>query len=467
MKSNRSNRGAFILASVMAAACSSAPQAETSATSAAAITSAPPFATPVQAKASAPLAGGSGVKPQDLGFSADPMTGTVNMYFIVYGDWTDSPSSPQVLFDLANTISGSPYIDILSTWSASTTQSLGASSIAYLNATGSILLDDNDVQTLVSTIIGVRGWPADPNGVYFFVAGDNVTLIDAAMDLSFCSNMCGYHYAMPYEGQTIKYAWIGNPKHCGPLGQTGACFQAQPYMTDANAPHGDAAGDSMAFTMAHELAEAITDPFPYLDVNDILEIDDTCAGTFPQLFYTNGGSSGTIANATLWAGTSKAQSFILPSIDVNMGTGFCALSLPSAPKCVITAAPCGESGVEISCSGEIAGDLNGDVQFQRDGVTFATTQGSDTVYPTWPVTDAGIGLVDTTAGTHEWQVCSGNGAGGLDCYGPETFSNPGVCCPAGDVLSANHCCPAGETWNGGMRHCEVPCVPTARKLCPG
>ena len=81
----------------------------------------------------------------------------------------------------------------------------------------------------------------------------------------FCTQFCGWHF---FNGN-IKFAWIGVP----PSGCN--CF-AQGY-----SPNGNAAVDSVVNVLAHELAEAATDP--YLDAwynSNWYENADICAWNF-------------------------------------------------------------------------------------------------------------------------------------------------------------------------------------------
>jgi len=455
--------GAAALVGIAASACSAGPADRTGSGSAAVTAARPAFAAPLAtAKIPSPSSGsgGGGVKPQDLGFSKDPMTGDVHMYFIMYGDWSDSSWSPNVIYQLAGDIGGTPYLDLLSTWNAAT-MAYGpyAQSWVYDVHTGPILLDDAGVQGVVTSNIAAHGWANDPQGVYFVLAGDNVNVIDAGQNLSFCSNMCGYHQA---TASGLKYAWIGNPKHCGPAGQTGGCFVYQPYLTDANSPHRDLVGDSMAFVTAHELIEAITDPYPNLNQFAQPEVADVCASTLPQEYWLDSGHT-TLVNIVFNPGQSIQNAFLLPAIDVDAGSGYCAIAPPAAPSCTISQAACGRSGVSIVCNGVVGGDITGVVQFQRDGVTFSTTQQSDTVYPLWPhdTTTNVDGLTDTTAGQHTWRVCSGDGKGGLLCTTPATLSNPSpACCqppPRG--------CPKKTSWNQDDCQCEADWQPPCHPIC--
>lgn len=156
--------------------------------------------------------------------------------------------------------------------------------------------------------------PFDSDGLYLVLTGPEIYQED------FCSTACGFHSytapdslveealgkqahfeenrekvasEMPNEGlrsSRLVYAWVGNaaqqcPEFCG------FPFAAPPYLPEKFAtlvspPSGDQALDSMVAIMAHELAEATTDPFMtgwYTGNREYpLEIADACIGIFGE-----------------------------------------------------------------------------------------------------------------------------------------------------------------------------------------
>ena len=85
--------------------------------------------------------------------------------------------------------------------------------------------------------------------MYFYLGDYNFKLLicsDVVLN-GFCSEYCGWHY---YIGD-YKYASIGVPPSTG----CGGCISQNP------SPNGNSAVDSVVNVIAHELAEAATDPF--------------------------------------------------------------------------------------------------------------------------------------------------------------------------------------------------------------
>eukprot|EP00898_Chlorokybus_atmophyticus_P005729 jgi/Chlat1/6157/Chrsp41S05704 len=201
----------------------------------------------------------------------------VNVYYAFYGNWVSLPySSYNTRATLASLAQG-----IGSTWwwrnieSRYTTDfSLGYSPVVYQ---GSVFyngyfygqtITDSQVQILarnaaLSPYFG--GW-VDPNGVYFVITDNTVTIS------GFCTKHCGWH---TYDGYNMKYAFIGNSATRCP----GSCGGPLAYRP-TSAPN-DWAADMMASVLAHELMEAHSDPRlnAYKDLSGN-ENADKCAWTY-------------------------------------------------------------------------------------------------------------------------------------------------------------------------------------------
>ena len=116
------------------------------------------------------------------------------------------------------------------------------------------LQDDVDAQRVLRSALSTHvSLPVDPNGIYVIV------LSAARMDGA-CSDWCGYHSfarlpAAEYGGDeaAVVYAVLADLSDCAKT-----CWAAN--LTNGNAPSGSAAADAMASVLAHELAEAVTDP---------------------------------------------------------------------------------------------------------------------------------------------------------------------------------------------------------------
>jgi len=90
----------------------------------------------------------------------------------------------------------------------------------------------------------------------------------------FCTSFCGWHTYVNLNGAIYKFGWIGVPKPGCP------CY---PPSNELKSPNGNPALDAAISVIAHELAEAATDPTG----------DGWCyRGTSPSCF-----ASGTVENA--------------------------------------------------------------------------------------------------------------------------------------------------------------------------
>ena len=233
------------------------------------------------------------------------MLGTVNVYYIWYGNWSGN-SATTILTDLAQNLGGSPYWNINTTYTdpsglaiSNSLHYAGSTTDAYSKGT---VLADADIQTIVSAKIASNALPKDTNGIYFVL-----TSADVNASSGFCSQYCGWHTHGTISGSDIKYAFVGNPDHCP------ASCAAQ-----TTSPNGNAGADGMASIIAHEAEEAATDP----DLNAWYdrrgaENADKCAWTFGTTYSAGGG----LANMKL--GT---RDYYIQQNWVNASGGFCAKS---------------------------------------------------------------------------------------------------------------------------------------------
>ncbi|KAL6561858.1 hypothetical protein OROGR_002865 [Orobanche gracilis] len=125
------------------------------------------------------------------------------------------------------------------------------------------------------------------NGMYLILTSSEV-MVD-----EFCRAVCGYHYFTNITstvGVTVPmpYAWIGHsgtqcPGHCAiPFAWSNASGQTPPAALGA--PNGDVGTDGMISVIAHELAEASTNPLITAwyagDPIAPSEIADMCIGKY-------------------------------------------------------------------------------------------------------------------------------------------------------------------------------------------
>jgi hypothetical protein len=232
--------------------------------------------------------------------------GTTNAYYIWYGNWSGNTATT-ILTDLANSIGGSPYFNINTTYYNGSNQHVSNAVILAKSTNDSYsqgtALSDSAIQAVVASAISSNRLPKDANAVYFVL-----TSADVNATSGFCTQYCGWHTHGTIAGSDIKYSFVGNPDRC-----PSAC-SAQP-----TGPNGNAGADGMASIIAHELEEAVTDP----DLNAWYdrrgyENADKCAWTF--------GMTSTAPNGALYNMTLGSRNYLIQQNWVNAGGGYCAKS---------------------------------------------------------------------------------------------------------------------------------------------
>ncbi len=265
----------------------------------------PPKGGPINARSNASpfaRAGANGIS-----YHGGPvMLGTTNVYYIWYGNWSGNTATT-ILTDLANSIGGSPYFNINTTYyngSGTHVSKLvhlaGSTTDNYSQGTS---LSDAQIQTVVSTAISLGRLPTDTKAVYFVLTSSDVTASSG-----FCTQYCGWHTHGTISGSDIKYSFVGNPDRC-----PSSCS------AQTTGPNGNAGADGMASIIAHELEETVTDP----DLNAWYdsrgaENADKCAWTF--------GTESTASNGSKYNMTLGSRQFLIQQNWVNASGGYCAKS---------------------------------------------------------------------------------------------------------------------------------------------
>jgi hypothetical protein len=285
------------------------------------------------------------------------LQGTVNIYYILYGNWASSQAGANaatILADFARSIGGSPYFNINTTYGDTTGNVSGnvafAGSISDSGSLGTALTSAN-IQSLVSGALSTGKLPTDTNGVYFVLTAPGVTLP------GFLTSFCGWHTYATLNGANIKYSFVGNAT--GP--SFGACA------VQGTSPNGNPGVDAMISVIAHELEETTSDPNlnAWWDANGA-ENADKCAWRFGTYYAAAGGG---FANMKL--GT---RDFLIQQNWVNAGGGKCALSYNSTPDFSISVSPTSQSlPVAGGTTGKYtitAAAVNG---FNTSGITYTVT----------------------------------------------------------------------------------------------
>jgi hypothetical protein len=219
----------------------------------------------------------------------DIMLGTNYVYFIWYGWGANKPQG--LLQTLITGLNQSQYYNINTAYYNGSGTHI-SNSIAYGGSLdvpissfyGGNNLSDTGVYNLV--VAGLNYFGANLNGIYVVISANGV-----AENSGFCNSYCAFHSdAVFYGGEfanDIAFGYIGDGDMCPTKCQLGATKQG---IFEVNSPTGDPTGDNIANWLAHELSEAVTDPYgnAWYDANG-REDADKCVGTYGPVI---GGSLG-------------------------------------------------------------------------------------------------------------------------------------------------------------------------------
>lgn len=271
------------------------------------------------------------------------LTQPVNVYFIWYGNWTDTNTAP-ILEDLIRGMGASPWWQISGAYFQQPTDIIQDAGYIYsdnrphtyrsllveggvqldagtpdaspeagdagvsepyamvtttINYAGSTsvgyplgnVLADTDITTIVQQATA-SALPLDANSVYYVL-----TSADVQESSGFCWSYCGWHQNVTISGVDVKLIYVGDTGSC-PQG----CSLQDEYQQYGiqTSPNGDWSADSMASVMAHELSESATDPDPNTNIAWMdefgAELDDKCAWTFGPVYHT---AEGSVANVKI------------------------------------------------------------------------------------------------------------------------------------------------------------------------
>jgi len=237
-----------------------------------------------------------------------------NVYFIWYGDWSNSPV-PAILTNFIKNIGGTAYFNINSSYYDYDKEGEKDPVVNRINyggsstdnySLGTSLSDQNLVDILASAISSGK-LPNDPKQGAYFV----LTSADVQETSGFCTVYCAFHgYDLESNGGMLPIGFIGNSDQC-----PSACTQLPHLPT----PNNSVAADGMANMLAHELSETVTDPFgtAWYDQN-FNENGDLCLWTF--------GKTKALPDGALYNVKFGRRPWLIQQIWVNARGGYCALA---------------------------------------------------------------------------------------------------------------------------------------------
>lgn len=211
-----------------------------------------------------------------------------DLIYIWYGNsWSDSTRS--ILKTFGQALNGSAWFDL--------TRNYGAAGKAgyspYINVTLNFVtrigsgkvtsLDDANTTSLITSLIQARSVPWLPTtGVYVLFVAPEIKVDQ------YCATFCAYHYAAAatVNGTTATVPYIVVPS-------VASCWNGcsmYSNATDSASSNSNPEADGMINHLAHEISEAITDPYAvggwYDDSQQ--ENADKCAWQFGTVQATNG-----------------------------------------------------------------------------------------------------------------------------------------------------------------------------------
>jgi len=237
-----------------------------------------------------------------------------NVYFIWYGDWSNSPV-PGILTDFVQNIGGTAYFNINSSYYDYNPGGEKDPVLNRVNYGGSCsdiysvgtVLGDQDLATILESAVFTRKClPNDPQrGAYFIL-----TSADVIETSGFCTQYCAFHAYDLLPKENLPVVFMGNPDQC-PSG----CTQ----QTHLPTPNNSVAADGMANFIAHELSETVTDPLGtgWYDQN-FNENGDKCAWMF--------GKTKPLPNGSYYNVRLGGRPWLIQQIWANARGGYCALA---------------------------------------------------------------------------------------------------------------------------------------------
>jgi hypothetical protein len=238
---------------------------------------------------------------------------TPTVYVIWYGNWnqgngSDTPAGQQIVRDFINSIGGSPYFNINTSYSAGGytitggVSNGGETTDAYSKGTR---LTDANILTIVNSAITSSHLPYNANGVYFVLTSSDVNERSG-----FCTKYCGWHTAGTPSAGHVRYSFVGNANRC-----LNSCA------AQTTSPNSNPGVDGMISVIAHELEEAVTDPDPRSGWADAsgAENADKCAWTFGHAQYQV--ANGSWANMTLGSRNFLIQRNLYHNLNGPNGVG--------------------------------------------------------------------------------------------------------------------------------------------------
>jgi hypothetical protein len=217
-------------------------------------------------------------------YSGGPVLTHAKVYVVYWGTDFNSYFRSDIE-SFYTTVLNSTYLDWLKEYNTPT-QTIGrgtlAGAIAITPTNKAMELEDADIQVELEHQLEIHALPApDANTLYMIYFPEDFSIMKNG--LVSCQNFCAYHEG--FASKTFGNVFYGVLPDLGGECSMGCGFEGSEF-------------EDLTDTSSHELAEAITDPFPAIGFNpafpqawiapDQNEIGDLCAESGTELKGPNG-----------------------------------------------------------------------------------------------------------------------------------------------------------------------------------
>jgi hypothetical protein len=254
-----------------------------------------------------------------------------NVYFIWYGNWSNSPV-PSILTNFVQNIGGTAYFNINSSYYDYNPGGEKDPVVSRVNFKGSTTdnysfgaaISDNDLGCIIQNAAVSGKLPFDLNGQYYVL-----TSVDVTETSGFCTLYCAFHGYQTTDSTSAQNSCgvpVTNPNQLnqnllgGFAGNSDQCSSACTRQPHLPTPNNSVAADGMANMLAHEMSESVTDPYftAWFRDSDGSENGDLCVWMFGKTKF--------LPNGSYYNVKFGGRPWLIQQIWANARGGYCALA---------------------------------------------------------------------------------------------------------------------------------------------
>lgn len=243
-----------------------------------------------------PMTGSPRTVEPPITYHGGPVMANPVMYVIWYGNWTGN-NGTRIIENFLRGFGSTAWWRINQAYN-NTAPIIFNRSITDNYSQGRVLTD-SIILNIVKRAINSTALPYDQNGLYFVFTSADCT------ETYFCTMACGWYNFDPLTH--LKYSFVGDPQLQCPRG----------CAAQSISPNGNVGADGMVSVIAHEAAEAVSDPELNAWYDAACEENaDKCAWTFGNTTrQSNGAYFNMIVNNMTYL---VQQNWRLPTEDCGM-----------------------------------------------------------------------------------------------------------------------------------------------------